>query len=150
MRNNFPKRASGCNLSKLYDVPIDCVTPPPPHLRQCISLYTVAEGWLSLDIGWFVLFSRWFSMWLYILPSKNLNWTRHLNRGYAYKEIYSAKKRFSPDDHTRISPLIFSKRFYKEHQRNCQSVLTIIKGGCCSISDDFNCLVLHWIPCGEI
>ena len=30
--------------------------PPPPQLRQCISLFAVAEWWLSLDIGWFVLF----------------------------------------------------------------------------------------------
>ena len=26
------------------------------HLRQCIALFAVAEGWLLLDIGWFVLF----------------------------------------------------------------------------------------------
>ena len=28
-------------------------TPPPTHLRQCIA---VADGWLLVDIGWFVLF----------------------------------------------------------------------------------------------
>ena len=28
----------------------------PPHLRQCIVLFVVAEVWLLLDIGWFVLF----------------------------------------------------------------------------------------------
>ena len=28
----------------------------PPHLRLCIALFAVAEGWLLLDIGWFVLF----------------------------------------------------------------------------------------------
>ena len=27
----------------------------PPHLRQCIVLFAVAEGWLLLDIGWFAL-----------------------------------------------------------------------------------------------
>ena len=30
--------------------------PPPPILRLCIVLFVVAEGWLLLDIGWFVLF----------------------------------------------------------------------------------------------
>ena len=30
--------------------------PPPPILRLCIALFAVAEGWLLLDIGWFVLF----------------------------------------------------------------------------------------------
>ena len=29
---------------------------PPPHLRQCFALFAVAEGWLLLDIEWFVLF----------------------------------------------------------------------------------------------
>ena len=29
---------------------------PPPHLRQCIALFAVAERRLLLDIGWFVLF----------------------------------------------------------------------------------------------
>ena len=28
----------------------------PPLLRQCIALFAVAERWLLLDIGWFVLF----------------------------------------------------------------------------------------------
>ena len=28
----------------------------PPILRLCIALFAVAEGWLLLDIGWFVLF----------------------------------------------------------------------------------------------
>ena len=28
---------------------------PPPHLRQCIALFAVAEGWVLLDIGWFIL-----------------------------------------------------------------------------------------------
>ena len=43
-------------LSKLYDVPVGLVAPPPPHLRQCIALYAVVEGWLLLDIELFVLF----------------------------------------------------------------------------------------------
>ena len=41
---------------KLYDVPVGFVT-PPPHLRQCIAMFAVAEGRLLLDIGRFVLFS---------------------------------------------------------------------------------------------
>ena len=52
MRNNFPKRPSDSWLhtfSELYDVPL--VLYPLPHLRQCISLFAVAKGWLSLDIG---------------------------------------------------------------------------------------------------
>ena len=28
----------------------------PPYLSQCIALFAVTEGWLLLDIGWFVLF----------------------------------------------------------------------------------------------
>ena len=50
----------GCTASyfvKLYDVPVGFVTPPPPpSFRQCIALFAVAEGWLLLDIRWFVLF----------------------------------------------------------------------------------------------
>ena len=30
--------------------------PPPPLLRLNIAYFAVAEGWLLLDIGWFVLF----------------------------------------------------------------------------------------------
>ena len=40
---------------KLYDVPVGFVT-PPPILRLYIALFAVAEGWLLLDIGWFVSF----------------------------------------------------------------------------------------------
>ena len=57
MRNYFPKRPSGAplhSLSKLYDVPVGFVT--PPILRLNIAYFAVAEGWLLLDIGWFVLF----------------------------------------------------------------------------------------------
>ena len=58
MRNYFPKRPSGAplhTLSKLYDVPVGYV-PPPLILRLNIAYFAVAEGWLLLDIGWFVLF----------------------------------------------------------------------------------------------
>ena len=34
--------------------------PPPPILRLNIANFAVAEGWLLLDIGWFVLF-LWFT-----------------------------------------------------------------------------------------
>ena len=57
MRNYFPKRTSDAPLyilSKLYDVPVGFVS--PPLLRQCIAIFAVAEGWLLLDIGLFVLF----------------------------------------------------------------------------------------------
>ena len=53
MRNYFPKRPSGAplhTLSKLYDVPVGFVT-PPPILRLNIAYFAVAEGWLLLDIG---------------------------------------------------------------------------------------------------
>ena len=53
MRNNFRRRQAGAplhTLSKLYDVPVGFVT-PSLHLRQCIALFEVAEGWLLLDIG---------------------------------------------------------------------------------------------------
>ena len=55
MRNYFPKRPSGAplhTLSKLYDVPVGFVHPPPPPiLRLNIAYFAVAEGWLLLDIG---------------------------------------------------------------------------------------------------
>ena len=41
-------------LSKLYDVPVGFV--PSPLLRLFIALFAVADGWLLLDIGGFVLF----------------------------------------------------------------------------------------------
>ena len=59
MRNYFPKRTSGAplhTLSKLYDVPVGFYLPPPPLLRQCFAIFAVAEVWLLLDFGWFVLF----------------------------------------------------------------------------------------------
>ena len=37
-------------LSKLYDVPVGFVT-PPPIWRLNIAYFAVAEGWLLLDIG---------------------------------------------------------------------------------------------------
>ena len=40
---------------ELYDVPVG-FEPPPPILRLNIAYFAVAEGWLLLDIGWFVLF----------------------------------------------------------------------------------------------
>ena len=58
MRNYFPKQPSGVwlhTLSKLYDVPVGFV-PSFPISKLCIALFAVAEGWLLLDIGWFVLF----------------------------------------------------------------------------------------------
>ena len=48
----FPKRPLGAPLhiySKLYDVSVGFVT-PPPILRLCIASFAVAEGWLLLDI----------------------------------------------------------------------------------------------------
>ena len=44
-------------LSKLYDVHVGLV-PLSSLLRLCIALFAVAEGWLLLDIGWFVLFLK--------------------------------------------------------------------------------------------
>ena len=54
----FPETAVRCTASyfvKLYDDPVGFVT-PPPNLRVCIVLFVAAEGWLLLDIGWFVVF----------------------------------------------------------------------------------------------
>ena len=80
MRNYFPKRTSGAplhTLSKLYDIPVGFET--PALLRQCIAIFAVAEWWLLLDIGWFVLF----------LPlndtSKLENW--HSQRGPRWKHV---------------------------------------------------------------
>ena len=53
----FSKTAVGCTAPHLILI-IWCshwFCTPSSHLRQCIALYTVAEGWLLLDIGWFVL-----------------------------------------------------------------------------------------------
>ena len=59
MSNYFPKRPSGApllTLSKLCDASVWFCTTPPPILKLCIALFAVAEGWLLLDIGLFVLF----------------------------------------------------------------------------------------------
>ena len=59
MRNYFPKRPSGAPLhtfSNYMMFPLDL--PPPPILRLCITIFTVAEKWLLLDIVWFVFFSH--------------------------------------------------------------------------------------------
>ena len=45
----IPSGAPLHTLSKLYDVPVGFVS--SPLLRQCISICTVAKGWLLLDIG---------------------------------------------------------------------------------------------------
>ena len=58
MRNYFPKPPSDAplhTLSKLYYVPVDFVA-PPPSFEAVYCLFAVAEGWLLLDIEWFVLF----------------------------------------------------------------------------------------------
>ena len=58
MRKYFPILPSVAplhTLSKVYDIPVRCVT-PPSRLRQCFASFPVAEGWLLLDIGRFVLF----------------------------------------------------------------------------------------------
>ena len=47
MRNYFPKRPSGAplhTLSKLYDVPVGFVTPPPPILRLNIAFLRSPKG----------------------------------------------------------------------------------------------------------
>ena len=49
-------RCTASYFVKLYDAPVGFVTPPPPNLRVCIVLFVAAEGWLLLDIGWFVVF----------------------------------------------------------------------------------------------
>ena len=51
-RNHFPKRPSGAPLHTLY----------PLLLRLCIALFVVAEGWLLLDIRWFVLLFQTFNI----------------------------------------------------------------------------------------
>ena len=58
----FSETAVGCTASYFVKI-IWCsrwfCKPPPPILRLCIALFAVAEGWLLLDIGWFVLFLEW-------------------------------------------------------------------------------------------
>ena len=53
----FSETTVGCMTSyfvKLYDGSRWFCNPNHPHFRQCISLFAVAEGWLLLDMGWFV------------------------------------------------------------------------------------------------
>ena len=52
---------------------------PHPHLRQCIALFAVAEGWLLLDIGWFVLFLDicQLFMWLVCFIMTKWGWGHH-------------------------------------------------------------------------
>ena len=50
MNTSRPSGAPLHTLSKLYDVPVGFVT-PPPILRLNIAYFAVAEGWLLLDIG---------------------------------------------------------------------------------------------------
>ena len=52
-------------LSKFYDVPVGFE--PPLILRLNIAYFTVAEGWLLLDIGWFVLFVTDLEQWHFVL-----------------------------------------------------------------------------------
>ena len=42
-------------LSQNYMMFPFVLSPPPSILRLCIALFAVAQGWLLLDIGWFVL-----------------------------------------------------------------------------------------------
>ena len=76
IRNYFPNRTSCAslhNLSKLYDVPVGFVT--PSLLRQCIAIFAVAEGWLLLDIGWFVLFLFYQKLKIWLM----FQWWKFLN-----------------------------------------------------------------------
>ena len=43
-------------LCQNYTMFLLVLNPPPPILRLNIAYFAVAEGWLLLDIGWFVLF----------------------------------------------------------------------------------------------
>ena len=66
----FSEAVVGCTAS--YFVKIIWLSrwfcnPPPPMLRLYIALFAVAEGWLLLDIGWFVLFLTYlFNYMMYI------------------------------------------------------------------------------------
>ena len=55
----------------LYDVPVGFVTPPPPILMLNIAYFAVAEGWLLLDIGWFVLFLHNYDLSLNLMTPQN-------------------------------------------------------------------------------
>ena len=95
MINNFPKRPSGARLhalSKFLDVPIGFVS--LPHLRQCIALFAVAEGWLLLDVGWFVLFLEvglYHTNYKALLASGVCSWM---------KQVISAFKVWNPTNKT--------------------------------------------------
>ena len=54
--NTMRKLTSIIQSLYLYFIKIVPFCPHPPFLRLCIALFAVAEGWLLLDIGWFVLF----------------------------------------------------------------------------------------------
>ena len=87
MRNYFPKRSSmHCFKFCQNFMMLSLVLYTPCHLRQCIALFAVAEGWLLLDIGWFVLFlkERNCIYSLYNLFSKKGNKTK-CSKKRAYK-----------------------------------------------------------------
>ena len=53
----FSETIVGCTASYFVKTMFTMNFVHPFHLSQCIDLIAVAEGWLLLDIGWFVLFT---------------------------------------------------------------------------------------------
>ena len=70
-------------LSKLYDMPVGFVT-SPPHLRQCLALFAVAEGWLLLNIIWFVLLYVSIIAWQIKASAKVYQWYRNVTKEHLH------------------------------------------------------------------
>ena len=70
----FSEMAVGCTATyfiKIFkDISVGFVT--PPSFEAVYSLFAVAEGWLLLDIRWFVLFFQWKTKGYPIKISENL------------------------------------------------------------------------------
>ena len=71
----FSETAVGCTASYFVKI-IWCSCwfwTPPPILRLNIAYFAVAEGWLLLDIGWFVLFFQRFGRFITSSQSSTLH-----------------------------------------------------------------------------
>ena len=82
MRIYFFETYVGCTASYFVKIILCSRWYCNPHhiLRLCIALFEVAEGWLLLDIGWFVLFYKIWRHYLSTLKvTTDLYWVAWLN-----------------------------------------------------------------------
>ena len=98
---------------------LQLVTPPPFHLRQCITLVAVSEGLLLLDIGWFVFFlnkcgnARYFTnVWLIVLTAYWVtysviiaDWWRPNTGNVPYTTFFSCHLYINKMTHAKLVPV---------------------------------------------